>query len=101
MSRWNHAAFYASFLFAPAAFSQVLLPSADSFVAPGSPTNFGTASTITVGSSNSFGLVQFDLSQLPSGISASQVQKATFTLFLDHVGAGGTINIDTVSSSTP
>jgi hypothetical protein len=49
----------------------------------------------------SIGLVQFDLSQLPAGLTAAQIQKATLTLFLDHVNAAGTINIDTVSASTP
>jgi hypothetical protein len=68
---------------------------------PGNGSNFGTATTITVGSSASIGLVQFDLTQLPAGVTAAQVQKATLTLFLDHVNAGGSINIDTVSASTP
>jgi hypothetical protein len=45
--------------------------------------------------------VQFDLTQLPAGVTAAQIQKATLTLFLDHINAAGTINIDTVSSSTP
>ena len=67
----------------------------------GSATNYGAATTITVGSSGSVGLVQFDLTQLPAGVTAAQIQKATLTLFLDHVGVGGTFNIDTVSASTP
>ena len=83
-----------------AGFAQTLLPSQDAYYVPGNATNFGAATTITVGSSGSVGLVQFDLSQLPAGVTAAQIQKATLTLFLDHVGVGGTINIDTVSAAT-
>jgi len=63
--------------------AQTLTPSQDTFYVPGNGTNYGTATTITVGSSGSLGLVQFDLSTL--GLTAAQVQKATLTLFLDHV----------------
>jgi hypothetical protein len=84
-----------------AGFAQTLMPSQDAFYVPGSATNYGAATTITVGSSGSVGLVQFDLTQLPAGVTAAQIQKATLTLFLDHVGVGGTFNIDTVSASTP
>jgi len=82
-----------------AAFAQSLTPSQDAYYVPGSGTNYGTASTITVGSSSSVGLVQFDLSSLPAGVTANQVQKATLTLFLDHVGASGAINVYTVSAA--
>jgi len=83
-----------------AAFAQSLTPSQDAYYVPGSGTNYGTASTITVGSSSSVGLVQFDLSSLPAGVTANQVQKATLTLFLDHVGASGAISVYTVSAAT-
>jgi hypothetical protein len=84
-----------------ACLAQTLSPSQDAHFVPGVGTNFGTATTITVGSSASAGLVQFDLSQLPLGVTPGQVQKATLTLFLGKVNVGGTINIDTVSGSTP
>jgi hypothetical protein len=84
-----------------AVFAQTLAPSQDAYVVPGNGSNFGTATTVTVGSSGSIGLVQFDLTQLPEGLTAAQIQHATLTLFLDHVNAGGSINIDTVSASTP
>src|SRR5580704_4096093 len=84
-----------------AGFAQTLAPSQDVYYVPGNGSNFGTATTITVGSSGSIGLVQFDLTQLPAGVTAAQIQKATLTLFLDHVNTGGSINIDTVSASTP
>ena len=84
-----------------AGFAQTLAPSQDAYYVSGNGSNFGTATTVTVGSSGSIGLVQFDLTQLPAGLTSAQIQKATLTLFLDHVNSGGTINIDTVSSSTP
>src|ERR1700735_3783835 len=84
-----------------AGFAQTLAPSQDAYFVQGNGSNFGAATTITVGSSSAFGLVQFDLTQLPAGLTAAQIQKATLTLFLDHVNSGGSINIDTVSACTP
>ena len=93
---------FAALALAPiAGFAQTLAPSQDAYYVPGNGSNFGTATTITVGGSSSIGLVQFDLTQLPAGVTAAQIQKATLTLFLDHVNSAGTINIDTVSASTP
>ncbi len=84
-----------------AGFAQTLAPSQDAYYVPGNGSNFGTSTTITVGSSSAIGLVQFDLTQLPGGLTAAQIQKATLTLFLDHVSFGGSVNIDAVSASTP
>ena len=81
--------------------AQTLTVSQDAHYVPGSGTNYATATTITVGSAASVGLVRFDLGALPAGITAGQVQKATLTLFLGRVVTGGSINIDTVSASTP
>jgi hypothetical protein len=82
-------------------YGQVLNPSGDAYVVPGNSTNFGAVPTVTVGSSNSYGLLQFDLSQLPGGVTGSQVQKATLTIFIDRIISAGTFNLDTVSTSTP
>ena len=61
---------------------------------PGVGTNFGTATTLNVGgAANSQALAQFDLGSLPSGVTASQVAKATFALFVNKLAAAGTINI--------
>jgi hypothetical protein len=81
-----------------AGIAQTLAPSQDTYFVPNNGSNFGTATTVTVGSSSSVGLVQFDLTQLPPGVTSTQIQKATLTLFLDHVNAGGSINIDAVSA---
>ncbi len=74
-------------------YGQVLTPLQDAYVVPGNGTNFGSATTVTVGSSASQGLVQFDLAHLPAGVSPGQVSQALFTLFLDHVGAAGTVSV--------
>jgi hypothetical protein len=73
--------------------AQNLKLSQDAYVVPGNGTNFGSAPWITVGSSGSRGLVQFDLSDLPAGVSSSQIAKATLTLFASTVGAPGSISI--------
>ena len=82
-----------------AGFAQTLTPSQDAYYVPGNGTNYGAAASITVGSSSSIGLVQFDLSTLPAGVTASQVQKATLTLFLNRANVGGAVDINTVASS--
>ena len=74
-------------------FGQVLLPSQDSYVVPGNGTNFGTVQTVTVGSSSSQGMVQFDLTHLPAGLASTQVSQALLTLFVDHVGQAGTVTV--------
>ena len=80
--------------FAPLAiFAQTIPVAQDAYIVPGVATNFGTSGNITVGSSASQGLVMFDLTQLPAGTLGSSVQKATLTLFANHAGAPGTINI--------
>ena len=65
----------------------------DAYVVPGNGTNFGASVNLTVGSSASQGLVQFDLSALPTGLTAAQVQKAALFLYVNHVNVGGTINV--------
>jgi len=72
-------------------------PSQDAYYVPGNAANFGSATSITVGSSGSVGLVQFDLSQLPAGVTSGQVAKATLTLFVNHIGVPGSVNISTAA----
>jgi hypothetical protein len=81
-------------------FGQALVPSQDAYAVPSSSNNFGSSPTITVGgTSNAQGLVQFDLSQLPSSITASRVSKATLTLFVDHVSVPGTVNVSAAAAA--
>lgn len=66
----------------------------DSYVIPGNGVNFGSATTMNVGGPNSAqALAQFDLTALPAGTTSAQIAKATLTLFLNKVGAAGTVNI--------
>ncbi len=81
-------------LTAAGAYAQTVPLTQDSFMNPGVGTNFGTATTLNVGgAANSQALAQFDLGSLPSGVTASQVAKATFALFVNKLAAAGTINI--------
>jgi hypothetical protein len=83
---------------APAAImAQSLVPLQDAYVVPGNSSNFGTAVNITVGSSGSQGLVQFDLSSLPNSVSAGNIQRALLTLYVNHVNTPGSINILTAN----
>ena len=80
--------------FTPLAILAQTIPAAqDAYIVPGVATNFGASGNITVGSSASQGLVMFDLTQLPAGTLGNSVQKATLTLFANHTGSPGTINI--------
>jgi hypothetical protein len=79
--------------------AQVLRPAQDSFVV----TNFfltnGGQQFIDVEGPDRFtgkqseGLVQFDLSSLPAGLTASKVAHASLTLFVNQVNNPGTVNI--------
>ena len=63
----------------------------DSYVVPSSVINYGAAATINVGGPNGAqALVQFDLSALTAG---STVSKATLVLFVNKLGAAGSINV--------
>jgi hypothetical protein len=44
---------------------------------------------------------QIGIGLAPAGLTSAQIRKATLTLFLDHVNSAGSINVDTVSASTP
>jgi hypothetical protein len=77
-----------------AAVAQTVPLTQDAYIVPANGINFGTASTINVGGPNSSAaLVQFDLSALPSGTTAASVVKATLTVFVNKVGAPGTVDI--------
>ena len=83
-----------------AAFGQAVPLTQDAFVIPGTGANNGAQQLVSVGGVNAFqGLVQFDLSTLPAGINASNIEKATLILFARSVSASGTINISTANGS--
>lgn len=63
-----------------------------------SSTNFGTLANLYVGNGNT-ALLQFNLSTLPSGLTAGQISRATLTLFVNRVNNGGAVNLSPVSSA--
>jgi Collagen triple helix repeat (20 copies) len=75
-------------------YSQTLTPFQDAYYVPGNATNFGGATSVTVGSSNSVGLVQFDLAALPAGTTAAQIQSAFLTVFVNKVNVPGSIAVN-------
>ena len=71
----------------------------DTYVSSTNPTiNFGTVANVNVGG-GSRGLFQFDLSTLPPGTTASEVAKATLTLYVNRVGVAGAVDISQVTSA--
>jgi hypothetical protein len=81
------------FLLAPAIFAQSAPLVQDSFVVPGTASNYGSTTTLNVGGPlGSQALVQFDLTQLPAGTTASGIAKATLVLFVTKLTNAGTVN---------
>jgi len=72
--------------------------SADTYVSASSPAvNFGAATTINVGAGNT-GLIQFDLTGLPSALTAATIGKATMTLYVNTVAVPGAVDVAQVTS---
>jgi hypothetical protein len=78
---------------------QTFPPTQDAYVVPGNATNFGTAPNITVGNTQAQGLLQFDMTELPGGITTNQVSKAMLTLYANSVGAPGAISVYAASGA--
>src|SRR5258708_29972392 len=77
------------------AFSQSLLPLGDTFVASGNLNNFSTSPTINVGGAGAYqGLIQFDTTALPAGITGASVAKASLVLFVSQIGTAGAVDIN-------
>src|SRR5690349_21846365 len=68
----------------------------DTYVTPGSASNFGALPNIVVGPSGAFGLVQFDLTSIPAG---SNVTKAYLQIFVNKVNTAGSLALAQVSST--
>jgi len=99
MNRTAHVGIIALAIAPLGLMAQVLTPSQDAYYVPGNATNFGKAVNITVGASSAVGLVQFDLTGLPPGITAGQVVKANLTLYANSVSSPGSINLNNVLGS--
>jgi hypothetical protein len=71
----------------------------DAYVNSAHPsTNYGNLSNLYVNGSGT-ALIQFDLSSLPAGTTASQIGKATLKLFINRVDASGPVSVLPVTSS--
>lgn len=97
-------------LLAGPAFAQQIKPAADTYTSPGTAgTNFGSSPALVVtgssssntitGGPNNKALIQFDLSNLPTGLTGAGVQKATVTVFASRVYAAGSFDVFRVMSS--
>ena len=91
-------------VFPAAVYAQVFLPSQDSFVVIGNNTNNGSQQQVNVtntgnGGQPTQGLVQFDLTSLPSGLTASQISHATFTLFINQSNGPGSVTINVANGA--
>jgi hypothetical protein len=66
---------------------------ADATVTSASPnTNFGAAASLTIGGGAS-ALIGLDLSPLPVGLTAAQIQRATLTVYVNKVVTAGGLDI--------
>ncbi|HZL26672.1 MAG TPA: DNRLRE domain-containing protein, partial [Acidobacteriaceae bacterium] len=63
-----------------------------------STTNFGTLANLYVGNGNS-AFLQFDLTSLPAGVTASQVAHASLTVFVNRVNSAGMVSLSPVTSA--
>jgi hypothetical protein len=83
-----------------AAFAQSAPLVQDSYVVPGSATNYGSATTLNVGGASSDqALVQFDLTQLPAGTTSGSISKATLILFVTKLTSTGTVNFSVANGN--
>ncbi len=85
-----------------AAFAQTVPLTQDSYVAtnPATASNYGVGVTLNVGGPTATqGLVQFDLTTLPGGTTSANIAKATLALFVNKLGATGTVNISVANGT--
>ena len=86
-----------------AGFAQTVPLTQDSYVVTlPTPTtnNYGTAATINVGGpTGAQALVQYDLTTLPAGTASGNIATATLALFVNKLGAAGTVNISVANGT--
>ncbi len=87
-----------TFCFIPSSYGQIT-PSADASTSSLTPShNYGSNGDLYVRSTTQVTYIQFDLSTIPSGYTGSNIAKASLKLYIDSVAAGGTFNVDYVTS---
>ena len=70
----------------------------DTYISPINPTiNFGNGTTLNIGGGAS-ALVQVDLSSLPAGLLATNIRRATLTVFVNKVFIAGGLDFSQVTS---
>ncbi len=83
-----------------AAWAQTVPLVGDTFIAPGTASNFGGTVNVNVGGITGYqGLFQFDLSALPPGTTAASVSGASLRLFVNKIGTAGGINVYAATAS--
>jgi len=86
-----------SFLVPLAAWAASANVAADAYISSANPTlNFANATTLNIGGGNS-ALIGLDLSSLPAGLTASNIQKATLTVFANKAFTAGGLDIAQVT----
>jgi hypothetical protein len=71
----------------------------DAYVNSASPaTNYGGLSNLYVGNGGT-ALIQFNLSSLPSGTTASQIGKATLKIYVNRINTSGAVSVQPVTSA--
>ena len=71
---------------------------ADTYVSSSSATvNYGSATALSVGEGLS-ALIAFDLSSLPAGLTASNIEKATLTVFVHKANTAGALDLAQVTA---
>ena len=65
--------------------AQHATPSDDTMATNGSGTNYGTNLHLTVTSPNTNSFIRFDLGVVPSGVTGTEIQKATLRLFVNDI----------------
>ena len=72
----------------------------DTMVLPGGGVNYGSLVNVNVGGVNHFqGLWLFDLTKLPAGTTAANVSSASLRLFVNKIGAAGSINVNVATAT--
>jgi len=70
----------------------------DTYISPINPTiNFGNATALNIGGGAS-ALIQVDLSSLPTGLLASNIRRATLTVFVNKVFIAGGLDFSQVTT---
>jgi hypothetical protein len=71
----------------------------DTYVNSAHPsTNYGGLSNLYVSNAGT-ALLQFDISSLPAGTTASQIAKATLKLYVNRINTSGLVNVQPVTSA--